>query len=140
MPLFAPSALRALRALNRKSLDSVAVIEAPAIAGAPGGGANTGKRGWAVVDGGDAVPCRLSNAEAGTVVIQAGQSATPDRFLLVVDLEGPVIADGYRVTVTGVDIAGQAWQRVVSIVSAFNPRTNSAMRAFVVQDVSPSGS
>lgn len=139
MPLFNPAALKSLRALNIAALDSRAVIETPSAASVPGGGANTGRKGWTVVDGGDDVPCRLSAMDAAPVVIQAGQFTTPEHVLVVFDLEGPDVRQGDRITVSGTDIASQEWTRRVTVLSALSPRTNSAMRMFVCQDVSPAG-
>lgn len=116
-------------------LTSSATIERPTNATSPGGGANTGKRGWTSIAEGE--PCRLTTETGTTVTVQAGQLATPERLLVVFDLEGEAIRQGDRLTITGTDAAGGDWTRVVLVLSLRNPRTNSAMRTFVCVDAGP---
>ncbi len=134
MPFLSPAFLRSLRETNRASLDSLATILVRETTTNPGG-ANTGKGTWR--ETATAIPCRLSTVDGAPIVIQAGQLTTPDRVAVVFDLEGPDVAEGNRITVTGTDIAGQAWTRTVIVLTAQFPRTASAMRAFVCQDVGP---
>lgn len=135
MPPFNATAIASLRQLNRSALTSRALIERPGRAASPGGGANTGKRTWDDVAAD--VPCRLSTMEGVPVTLQAGQLTTPERLLAVFDLEGAEIQPGDRLTITGTDAAGGDWSRAVLVLSPRNPRTYSAMRVFVCQDVPP---
>ncbi len=139
MPLFSAAALRSLRDLNRKALDSLASIEREVVSSAPGGGANTGAKVWTTIDGGDAVPCRLAPDADGGVTIQAGQLTTPDKMLVVFDVDSPDIVLGDRITVSGADLDGTEWIRVLTVLTPKNPRTNSTGRAYVCLDVSPTG-
>lgn len=68
---------------------------------------------------------------------QADQTVFIARWVVVFDLEGPPVAEGNRLTVTGVDVAGIPWTRVVLVVGSRSPRTFSGMRTYVCQDVGP---
>lgn len=139
MPLFSETAIATLRSLNRASLTSLAKIDRPTRATSPGGGANTGTRTWHTIDDGAAVPCRLAilSQQGAVIVQQAGQPTSPDRLVVVFDLDGPAVKEGDRLTVTGTDAAGNDWTRVALVLTARTPRTVSAMRVFVCQDVPP---
>lgn len=138
-PLFSTTAIAQLRGINRAALTSTATIARPTRAASPGGGANTGARTWVTIDDGEDVPCRLAilSQQGAVIVQQAGQPTSPDRMAAVFDLEGPEIKQGDRITVTGTDAAGGNWTRAVLVLTARNPRTYSAMRVFVCQDVPP---
>lgn len=138
-PILDRVALAELRDLNRGSLVSRAKLErlTDAAGPGPGGGANTRAKTWATVAGGDALPCRLAPASAGNPSSVADQTVDLARARLVLDVEGPAVLEGDRLTVTGVDAAGNAWTRVVAVLGAESPRSFSAMRVFVCENAPP---
>jgi hypothetical protein len=136
-PIFSADALAALRQQNVGSLTSLARIDGPVVSGSGGGGANAGGRAWHTVDGGAAVPCRMAPLVPAIESTQADENVNIARWVVVFDLTGPAVAEGQRLTITGVDVAGNAWSRVVLVVGSRSPRTFSAMRTFICQDVGP---
>lgn len=140
--IFSADTLRVLRDLNVSSLLSCARIdEAVTLSGA--GGANVAGRTWStVVDPNTqepalAVPCRMAPLVAAIESGQAEQTVNIARWVVVFDLEGPPVVEGNRLTVSGVDVACVPWTRTVLVIGSRSPRTFSAMRTFVCQDVGP---
>jgi hypothetical protein len=134
-PMFSPEVLAELRDINRASLVSTATVKRLTIAGGGAGGANTGARSW--TDVAEGVPCRLSPIVPATPSSVADQTAYLGRWLVVVDLEAPAIRAGDRLEVSGVDEAVQPWTRTVLVLGDRSPRTFSAMRPYVCEDVPP---
>lgn len=133
-PIFSADTLRALRDINVGSLTSRARIDEQAYAGGSGG-ANVGGRTWHTIDDGDAVPCRMAPFVPAIDSAQADATANIARWVVVFDLNGPEVIEGYRLTITGADVAGNAWTRMVVVIGARSPRTFSAMRTFICHDV-----
>lgn len=140
--IFSADSLRALRDLNVSTLTSVARIDAPTTSSGAGG-ANVGGRAWkTVVDPNShapalAVPCRMAPLVPSTDSGQADQTVFIARWVVVFDLDGPPVIEGNRLTVTGVDVAGIPWTRIVLVIGSRSPRTFSSMRTYVCQDVGP---
>lgn len=141
-PFFSPDALRSLRDTNVALLVSSAQIDAAVtIAGA--GGANVGGRTWRTITDPAtgapalAVPCRMAPLVPAVDSSQAEQTVNISRWMVTFDLGGPPVAEGNRLTVSGTDVAGNPWTRIVLVVGSRAPRTFSAMRSFVCQDVGP---
>jgi hypothetical protein len=138
-PLFTPGSLSRLRRLNLASMKDRAVVEAPTEAAGDDGGAGTGTDTWAPVAGTDVTPapCRISPAAAGAVATEADQNVALNRWTLTLDVEGPAVGPGYRVTVTGIDVAGDAYTRRLIVLGEHNPRTFAAMRRYACEDAGP---
>lgn len=136
-PLFSPDALRAMRSWHTGTLTSRARIDAPrAGLGSTGqGGANVGGRAWVTVA--DVVPCRMAPLDPASESAQADQTVNINRWVVAFDLEGPPVSEGDRLTVTGTDAVGGAWTRSVLVIGSRTPRTYSAMRSYICQDVGP---
>lgn len=138
-PILTPGALERLRRLNRASMKDLATIEAPARAGAAYGGANTGSPGFVAVEATDVEPvaCRISPAAAGSTASEADQTVALNRWLLTLDVVGPPVGPGYRVTVTGFDSVGQGYTRRLIVLGEHNPRSYAAMRRYTCEDAGP---
>lgn len=137
-PLFSTGALERLRRLHVTTLKDRALIERPTSTSGTGG-ANTGTRGFAVVGGTDVTPaaCAISPAAAGSTATEADQNVALNRWNLRLDVEGPPLGPGYRVTVTGADLAGVVYTRVLVVLGEHNPRTWSTLRKYVCEDAGP---
>lgn len=144
-PLFSDETLLAMRELHRGMLTSRARVDAPkASAGMAGqGGANVGGRAWRTVTDpttgapATAVPCRVSPLVPAADSAQADETVNITRWAVAFDLEGPPVSEGDRLTVTGEDALGITWSRTVLVIGRQTPRTYSAMRIYICQDVGP---
>jgi hypothetical protein len=136
-PYLSDEVLATARAVLRPTLTSFATIEHPVGGTSAGGGANTGPATWAIVSGGTSVECAISPLVGGQVASEASQAVALNRWRVRFDYCAPAIGPGYRLTITGVDAGGGAWSRTVIVLGEHTPRTVSAARVYVCEDVGP---
>lgn len=136
--LVSDGALASIRETLRGTLTSFAIVERPANTATGQGGANTSGTSFVTVDEGGGVPCAMaplvSRALAG---VEAQQDVALDRWRVRFDYCAPPIGPGYRLTISGIDVAGGPWTRRVIVLGEHTPRTLSAARIYICENAGP---